>query len=253
MIISLAQAQLFFLALTRILATLIHVPVLAGPSVPNQIKIGLGLLLAMVLLPWQTLPPEMPGWTSLAFGLAIGREMIVGTIAGFAAVLVFGALQITGDLMGLGAGFSAGRIINPALESSGSAMTQFFTLTAMLIFFVVNGHHSFLLGLARTFETLPLNSPLPDLSVSNILWMTTQMIAAGVQMAMPVFGALLLTDLALGLMARVAPQVQVYFLGIPLKVGVGLLALFLALRVFAAGLVDLFGSLGERLIWMLRV
>lgn len=252
MTISIAQAQLFFLALTRVLAILIQVPVLAGPSVPNQIKIGLGVLVTIVILPWEPLPPEATSWTTFAFGMAVIRELIVGTLAGYAGALIFGVLQISGELMGQGSGFSAGRVLNPAMGASGSAMDQLFVLMAMLIFFVLNGHHAFLIGLQKTFVVVPLNSPLPDFTLEILIRLAAGTMSAGVQLAMPVFGAVLLADLALGLLARVAPQMQVYFLGMPLKVGIGLLAFSVSLGIFAPQLAGLFNSLGKNVVRLLR-
>lgn len=253
MSISIAQAQNFFLALTRILAILIHVPVLGGRAIPNPVKIGLGLLLTLILIPWQHLPAEATPLALFPFAFAIGRELLVGTLAGFAAVLIFGALQIAGNLMGLGSGFTAGQILNPALEESGSALDQMFIMTALLIFLAINGHHAFLAGLKRTFDLIPLQGPLPELAPQRLISLTNGLITAGVQMALPLLGTLLLTDLTLGLLARVAPQMHVFFLGIPLKVGIGLLTLTAALSFILPMLSDLLHSIGERTLEILGI
>ncbi len=244
MVVSVLQAQLFFLALTRILAMIIHVPILAGPSVPTQIRLSLGILLTAVMLPWQPVPPEAASIPFIVFAVDILRELIIGTLAGFSAVLTFNALSIAGELMGMSSGFSAGRILNPALENTGSSMDQLFLITAMLIFIAVNGHYSFILGIKRTFDIIPLMSPLPQLSVQPLLVLTSQMIATGVQLAFPVMGTLLLTDLTLGLLAKVAPQIQVFFLGVPLKVGLGLITMGLSLPLLLPKLTQMFHSIG---------
>ncbi len=250
MSISVPQAQLFFLALTRILAVIIQVPVLGGTLIPNPVKIGFGCLLAIIMLPWQPLPPDAPILPVFAFSLSIGREMLIGTLAGFAAALVFAALQIAGEMIGLGSGFAAGRIINPAFENTGSSVNQFFFMVAVVLFLVIDGHHDFLIGLQRTFTLLPLNNPLPELSAERLISLTGGLITAGVQMALPVMGTLLLTDLTLGLLSRVAPQVHVFFLGIPLKVGIGLLALMLTLNLSLPTLSKMYSSIA---VWMLEL
>jgi flagellar biosynthesis protein FliR len=251
LVISIAQAQLFFLALTRVLAILIQVPVLAGSLVPNQIKIGLGILLTMVLIPWNPLPAEAASMPILVFGFAIGRELLLGTLAGFSAALTFSIMQIAAEMMGLGSGFASGKILNPALDASGSAYDQFFIMTTMLIFLVVNGHHTFILGIKRTFDLIPVNSALPNLSMDGLISMTAGLIAVGLQLSLPVMGALMLTDLTLGLLARVAPQVQVFFLGVPIKVAVGLIGLALVFGVLMPTLADLFQQMGARMLQLL--
>jgi flagellar biosynthetic protein FliR len=185
--------------------------------------------------------------------VAIGREIVVGTLAGFAAALTFGALQVAGEVMGFSSGFASSRILNPALETSGSALDQFFLMIIMLVFFALNGHHTFLMGMQRTFSTLPVHGPLlellqSDLALERIIRMLANLILAGVQMALPIMGALLLTDITLGLLARVAPQIQVFFLGVPIKIGIGLLVLGLSLGVILPIIRDLFNSLGQRLV-----
>jgi flagellar biosynthetic protein FliR len=259
MTISVAQAQLFFLALTRILAMLIHIPVLGGRAIPNQVKIGLGVLVTIVLagvaLPGAPLPPEAPAMAPLTLAAAIARELIIGTLAGFAAVLTFGAVQTAGELMGLGSGFASGRVFNPAFADSGSALDQFFLIIATLLFVVSNGHHLALLALQQTFAAAPLASPVEQVlttgGLDRMLTLTSQLFGAGVLLAAPIIGATLMADVTLALLARVAPQVHVFFLGMPLKVGLGLGALALALAVLIPQVASLMNEIGARMAWLI--
>lgn len=251
MVISLAQVQLYFLALTRILATLIHVPVLGGRTIPNPVKLGLGLLLTAVLVPVVTAnqPAGDPaGMPAAGLALAVGREIVVGTLAGFSAALAFGTLQMAGEFMGMSAGFGAGRVINPTFEGSSSALDQLFVMTATLVFLSLNGHHLFLLGLRQTFHLLPLLGPLPDMGAAGLLQATGHMLAVGALLALPVMGASLLADIGLGLLARVAPQVHVFFLGAPIKVAGGMVALLLALGFMLPAAGQILQEIGPRML-----
>jgi flagellar biosynthetic protein FliR len=246
--LSFAQAQLFFLALTRVLATIIHVPVLGGRLIPNPIKLGLGVLLVVVILPIQPLPEATDLIPTPAFVFAIFRELVIGTLAGFGAVLTFGALQMAGDFIGLGSGFAAAQILNPVSGSTDSVVNQFFVMITTMLFLVLNGHHIFLLALVRTFEVLPVNGPFPNFSSDPLLALFGQLITIGIHLAMPMLGALLLTDITLGLLARVAPQVQVFFLGAPIKIAVGLIGMAIALGVLMPAFIELFDLLGTRML-----
>ena len=93
----------------------------------------------------------------------------------------------------------------------------------MLIFVVLNGHHFVIQAVQQSFVLIPLQSAIPFDSPERLLTMTAGLISTGIQMALPVMCAIFLADLALGLLARVAPQVQVYFLGLPLKIGLGMI------------------------------
>jgi flagellar biosynthetic protein FliR len=253
MSISVAQAQLFFLAFTRIMAIIIHIPVFGGQNIPTQVRVGLGLLLAVVLFPWQApLPPEAEGLGLIAYSLAIGKEILIGTLVGFAADLTFGLIQIAGSALGMGSGFESSRIFNPALGEASSAFDQIFVMTATMLFLVINGHHATLIALQKTFEILPLNSALPFNGLETVVRTTSNLVATGIHLALPVMATLFMTDLALGLLARVAPQVQVYFLGLPVKVAVALLALGLTFMVVSPSLTGLYKALPENMLLFLE-
>lgn len=252
MTISVAQAQLFFLAFTRIMAILIHVPVLGGQNIPAQVRIGLGFVLAMVLIPWQPLPAEAASIGMIAYGIAIGKEILIGTLIGFAADLAFGAIQMAGGAMGLGSGFESSRIFNPSMGDAGSAFDQIFVMTAMMVFLVIDGHHLVLIAIQKTFEAIPLNGSLPFNGIETIMMATSTFIVAGIHLALPVITALILADLALGLLARIAPQVQVYFLGLPVKVMVSLLALSTMFVVIFPYLSALFQTMTENMLLFVK-
>ncbi len=251
MIISIAQAQLFFLALTRVLAILVQVPVFGSEVVPTQTKIGLGAVLAIIVLPWNPLPANVDAIPWMLYAALIMRELIVGLLAGFAAALTFGAFQITGKLIDMSSGFGAGQVFNPAMSEAGGTLDQFFILVVMLYFLLTNGHHVFLQGLQATFVVLPLNQALPEINPGALLTLTSGLITAGVQMALPVVGALFLTDLTLGLLSKVAPQINVFFLGLPIKVWVGIFALSLMFNFFIPSLDQAFKNLGPRMLQIL--
>lgn len=199
----------------------------------------------MIITPTLPQPADTETISGITFGFAMAQEVIIGALAGYAAALTFGAVQMAGHLMGMVSGFSAANVLNPALEDNGTAMDQMFLITGTLVFIVINGHHSFLLGLIRTFDVIPVSSSIPQLSLPNVSSIFSQFITAGIQLSLPIMGTLLLTDLTLGLLARVAPQVHVFFLGIPLKIGIGLVALALTIVILGPNLQLMFLRIGE--------
>jgi flagellar biosynthesis protein FliR len=253
MSISIAQAQIYFLVLTRILAMIIQVPVLGGQAIPNQVRLAFGLLLAAILIPWQPLPVDAKSMELAIYGVAVFKELLLGTLAGFAATLTFGAVQIAGEAMGLESGFGSGRIFNPSLGDSGSDFNQLFVMVALMVFILIDGHHLFIIAVQRTFEAIPANGPLPLDSMNALTTMAAQLIVAGIRMALPVMTALIITDLSLGLLARIAPQVQIFFLGMPLKVGVSLVGLAMLFMVIMPTLGDLYRGIGDRMLTLLAV
>lgn len=252
MLISIAQAQLFFLAFARIMAVIIHVPVLGGQTIPNQVRIGLGFVLTLVLIPWQPLPETAEPLGLIAYAVSLGKEILIGTLIGYSADLAFAALQMAGAAMSMGSGFESSRIFNPSMGEAGSAYDQIFVMTAMVVFLMIDGHHFVIAALQRTFEFIPLNGNLPFGGLESVMTATSTFIAAGIHLALPVMAALILTDLTLGLLTRVAPQVQVYFLGLPVKVAVSLLAMSLVFASLLPYLTSMFKSMTENMLLFLR-
>lgn len=251
MAISIVQFQYFFLVVTRILTILVQIPILNGQSVPNQFKLALGVIMALIVFPWSNFSPSTESMPLLVFFGAILQEIIIGLMAGFAAMMTFGALQMAAKVMELGSGFSAGQVFNPTLGDIGSAFDQFFLLVVVLFFFVTNGHHVFLMGIMRSFDVIPVFNQFEVITTQRLIYYFTAFFRFGVQLALPVFGAILLADLSLGLLSKVAPQIQVFFLGLPVKVWLGFLGLMLSIQVFLPLIRGLFSEMGQRMIGLL--
>jgi len=248
MIVSILQTQIFVLVLTRVLMITLALPFLGGSLVPNQIKIGLGLMLTMFVFPWQTMQPaSAEAMPLIAFLQAVFQELIIGALAGFAVSLVFGVFQVAAKMLEMSAGFSSAQIFNPTLNDTGSAFDQFFMLIVYMYFFSIHGHHIFLLGLQKTFTVLPVNSgidKLMALTPDKMLSLFSMIIASGVQMALPVVGAILLADITFGLLNKVAPQIQVFFLGINVKIWVGLMGVSMLLSYIMPTMRSMINNIG---------
>ena len=256
--LSIGHIQIFILALTRILMANSRIPVLGGEMIPTQVRLGLGVLLTLAIAPWQNLAKGNAAATVGAglpeplglypFAICLGRELLIGALIGFAAGLAFDAAQIAGEVMGLESGFGSDRVFNPVVGASSPAFAQLFNLAAILIFLMIDGHAHFILALAHTFEAIPLQAPLPLESLDIAISQVSRLIMAGVQMGMPMLASLFLADLALGLLSRVAPHIQVYFLGLPFKIALTFFGLGVVFTVLIPPLENLFRDIGPRIL-----
>jgi flagellar biosynthesis protein FliR len=251
MVITIATVQLFVLIFTRVTAILVQIPIFGGNMVNNWVRVGMGVSISLLIYPFEQLLAYSVELPIVAFIYAILQELIIGVLAGFAASLLFNMIQVAATVMELSSGFSAGSIFNPTIGATGSAFNQFFVLFSMMYFLVINAHHTFLRGLWYSFVVLPVGSPLELLSPDSLLTLSGKIIITGVQIALPVMGALLLTDLTMGLLARVSPQINVFFLGLPVKVWVGVVGLFLAIIVLTPVVRDIFGNIDSDMIQIL--
>jgi flagellar biosynthetic protein FliR len=192
--------------------------------------------------------------------LFILREVLVGLLIGFAAALFFAAVQTAGAFIDLQMGFAMANVFDPATGANSPIMGQFKHIVLTLVFLSMNGHHFLLRALMDSYQWVPLSNRLfremYDGGVSGFLVRTfTETFMIALQVAAPLVVAMFLTDVGLGFLARTAPQYNVFIIGIPLKILLGLVMLLMLLPslsgLFEQLFVKLFDSL-ERLFGTLQ-
>ena len=228
--LSTAYLQSFFLTLTRVSAIALTSPLYGSRNVPAVVKVSLAVLLSLVLLPLNTDGLAIISEDLLGFVLALARETVLGTLVGFCSGMMFTAMQMAAHLVGLQMGFAFANVLDPMSQNQISLLDQLYSMLAILAFLAINGHHFLIVGIQKTFEIVPLDTfALSAAMADRMIVLASQLLVISVRISFPVLAALLLADVALGIIARLVPQFQVFFLGLPLKVGLGLLTLALAL------------------------
>ena len=163
------------------------------------------------------------------------------------------AVQFAGEVIGIDVGFGVVNIIDPLSSEQISIIGTFKNLIAVVVFLLVDGHHVVLQTLAVSFEMVPLGGmQFTDLLAQGLIQMTSRVFVMAAKLAAPVIAALFLTSLALGIIARTVPQMNVFIVGFPLKIAVGMLVLMLSLPLFQVVLVKFFGKLGPNLSILLQ-
>jgi flagellar biosynthetic protein FliR len=228
--------------LTRILGLLAAAPLFGNTSVPVSIKVSLGVLLAMIMAPAiPALPATDPmSWTGL---LILLQELLIGLAMGFAMRLVFAAIEFAGEVGSSTMGFSFASFFDPNTHGRSSAISQFLALVATMAFLAVNAHLALLQALAESFVTLPISgTPLSLGAPLELVRWGGRIFSAGLQLAMPIVAALLITNIALGVLTRAAPQLNIFGIGFPITLGVGFLVLSLALPYLGTPMLNLFNQ-----------
>jgi flagellar biosynthetic protein FliR len=234
----------FSLILIRLSCIVMTAPVFGYKGLPLILKISLSGLLALVLFPilekqiptdLQTVPFDV--WE---ISIAISREILVGIIIGFMSNLVFWAISMAISLASLHMGFQTASLFNPFAEVTTSAVEQFSSILALGFFLSINGHHLLLQALKHSFTVVPIGTfVINELTAEYLVNISGNLFLTAVQFSMPIMGVLLLMDIGMGLVARAVPQIQVFFLGLPLKIGVGLLSFALSLTFILPSLDNL--------------
>ncbi|MET1155633.1 flagellar biosynthetic protein FliR [Arthrobacter sp.] len=225
-----AWIEATMLAGVRMVAFLLIAPPFSYGAIPARIKAMLGVGLALAVSP-RVVNGYEPLSTAGFFG-ALVLEILVGALLGFLVFLVFSAVQSAGTLIDLFGGFSMAQAFDPQSMINGAQFTRLFQMAALALLFASDGYQLIIGGLARSFTALPLGGGL-DLAEPVQLMITgvTQMFLAAVQIAGPLLVVLFLADAGLGLLTRVAPALNAFALGFPLKI---FLTLMLAGVVFVA-------------------
>jgi len=239
------QALLWALVFIRIIMALAVMPVFGYKGVNVTIKVGLAAVISFLILPGVKNPAVLHGANSgliLFIALAL-PEIVTGILVGMVTHFIFYGVQLSGQYLGIQIGFGIVSVVDPQTESQVSIIAQLQYLFAMLIFLSFNGHHFLLSGLQRTFHTVPIGGlQLPSELVVVFVKLMGDLFVAGVKIAAPVMAALFLSEVALGIVARTVPQMNVFIVGFPLKIGVGLLALALSWPLFVYVLELLWGN-----------
>ena len=228
--------------LSRILGLIAAAPLFGNAGVPLRVKVLLGVFLALVIAP---LVPAVPAVdpTSWAGLLILVKEMLIGLAMGFAMRLVFAAVEYAGEVASQTMGLGFAMFFDPSTRGRSSAISQFMALVATMAFLAVNGHLVLLEALAESFVTMPITeTPFSSNAALELARWGGRIFSAGLQIAMPVIAALLITQVALGILTRAAPQLNIFGIGFPITLGVGFLTLSLALPYLSAPIVNLFNQ-----------
>ncbi|HEX9089677.1 MAG TPA: flagellar biosynthetic protein FliR [Arthrobacter sp.] len=205
------------LAGVRIIAFLVIAPPFAHNAIPLRIKGMLAVGIAVAVSPVVTKHYTSPDTTGFILGLF--AEIVTGAALGFLVYLVFSAVQSAGSLVDLFAGFQMASAFDPQGMINGAQFTRLFQMTAMVLLFASDGYQLVIGGLTRTFTVLPLGGTLDMARPAHaMITAVTGMFLAALQIAGPLVVVLFLADIGLGLLTRVAPALQAFSLGFPLKI-----------------------------------
>jgi len=244
----------FFIVLIRVSSFFVTAPIFGGTGVPNQAKVGLaGLMSVILLISSGPLALSVPESVPAALVL-VAAEVAFGLTLGYSVSLVFAGVQLGGMLMGYQMGFAVANVLDPVSNDQVSIIGQFLFLFALLYFLTMDAHHILIKGLSDSFILAnPGSFSISQISVFYLVEVFARMFWLGLKIAMPVIGAIFLVDVALGIVAKTVPQMNVFIVGLPLKSLLGMFILALAFPFFALVMRFDFQKMAELFYAMMRV
>lgn len=241
----------FIWPLTRVLGLLSVAPPFGSASVPMLVKLLLGVMVSLVIAPSVPLPASLDP-TSMVGLMILAQQFIIGAAMGFAVRLVFAAVEMAGELISTTMGLGFAVFFDPQSQGRTSALSQMLSLLATLVFLSINGHLILLAVMADSFTALPITAaPVTAEGFHFLALSSAKIFSMGLQLSLPILVALLITNMALGVLTRAAPQLNLFGIGFPITMIAGFMLVAICLpymltplQHFMAETIDLVRTLG---------
>ncbi len=227
----LANQMVFLFILFRVAAFMVAIPLMGGAGVPVMVKMLLILSMSFVL--FQTLTLEPPGVLNLvSLTTALLGEVLIGLIIGMAANLLFTAIEMGSEIIGMQMGLGSANLFDPISNKQASLIARLQGLVAMLIFLTMNGHFIVLESMVKSFELIPFGGFYPSGPLIEFLMkLAGAMFLLGLKVAIPIIVTLLMANVVIGIFSRVIPQLNVLLFSFPVTITLGLVMVGFSLPI----------------------
>jgi len=223
---------ILLLVFVRMTSIFVITPVFGRREMPAYLKIGLAFFCSYILVP--LLGDVKVEYSSLlSFAVIVGKEFLVGIIIGYVSFLVFSAIHIAGQIIDTQTGFGMVNVLDPTTNSQVPLTGNFLYILITIFFLIMDGHHILLSALFKSYSILPIDGfEFTEALVNNMTAIFSETFVIGFKISIPVIAAALLSEIALGILSKTVPQMNVFVVGIPLKIGIGLITLYVMIPVF---------------------
>ncbi len=250
--IILNKYQIFLLVLVRVTGLFIATPIFSRNNIPNTLKVSFAVLLSFVLL--NAINSNLVNYGIFDFTILIVKELAIGLVIGFISYLFFTSLYLAGQVIDMQIGFGMVNVLDPQSNIQIPIMGSFYYILAILVFLTIDGHYFLIEALTSSFEYVPIGH---FVFTENILKQLTvilgQTLIIGFKISSPVLATIFLADVLLGILARTMPQMNVFIVGMPLKVSVGIVTIVVSLPLFFIALQHIFNNMYEEIFSFLKV
>jgi len=244
----------FAIIFMRMSAIIFIMPIIGSSTVPAMAKITLVGALSMITLQSINMPPLDLTMSIWQFAVLASSEVLIGLTIGFSTQLVFSSVQLAGHIIGFQMGFAIVNVLDPATNSQVSITAQFQNIMALLIFLTIGGHHMLISASVASFHFIPALGFEPNAGIVEMMInLTKNVFIVGIKLAAPIMATLFFLNVGLGLIARTVPQMNVFIVGFPLQIGIGLFMLGATAPIFFAVFRDSFGDLIQNLPAMMKL
>jgi len=229
----LTNIEVFLLILVRMSSLFIISPIFGRRNVPNIFKIGFALMMSIILVNVVKLPAEVNLYGTYEFALAVIKEFIIGLVLGYVGLLILSAIYLAGQLIDTQIGLGIASVIDPVSNIQVPVTANLYYTLTMVIFLTINGHHMIIDAVARSFSVIPIGTAVfSQAMMPQIVQILGLVFIIAFKISAPIIAAALICDVALGILSRTMPQMNIFFVGMPLKIVLGLVAIMITLPAF---------------------
>lgn len=248
------HAAVFLLLLTRVSGIFVISPFFGSLNIPVYFRAAASLAFAIVLFPVVDHLADIQAPASvLAYTGTVLSELFIGWLIGFVAYISFSAITMAGKVMDMQVGFAIVNVMDPTSGQQMPLIGSFLYNLSLIVFLVTNGHHVLITAMVRSFQSVPLIGLSADASIAELITrFTVGIFTTGLHIALPVAFAVLLTNVGLGILARTMPQLNIFVVGVPLYIVIGLFVLSIVIPFYVLFLDVLFNEVYGNISLVLR-
>lgn len=226
------QIEIFFLIFIRITGLFVVSPIFGRRNIPVRFKIAFSLMVALILVNVVKVNKSFISESVFSFTAVIAKEFLIGLTLGYVAYLIFTAIHLAGQIIDMQIGFGAISVIDPVSNIQVPVSANFYYILTMMVFLILNGHHMLITGIYRSFELVPMGEALfGNELLGSIIKIVGDVFVIAFKISTPVIASILIADIALGVISKSVPQLNVFVVGMPLKIILGLVIMIICIPV----------------------
>lgn len=227
--------DVFLLVFVRTGSLFISVPIFSNRNIPVIAKIGLTFFITTIVVNVIEVSAPVASTDAVGFGIVLLKEFFVGWIIGMGAYMVFAILTLAGQFIDYQVGFSMVNVFDPLSQIQLTITGTFYYYMVLLMILITNTYHFFIKAIIKSFEIIPIGQVVLSANLyDSFIGFMNELLLISMQIAAPFFFAMLLIDVILGILARTAPQMNLFVIGFPIKIFLGLTVMLITLNIFPA-------------------
>lgn len=245
--------MIFLFIFIRVTAVFVTAPLFSNKAFPSMAKIALALVISYLIFTFINKDSIQLEITLSFIFTNVIKEILTGVILGFSVALVFFAISFAGTIIGFDIGMAMAQVLNPTEETNNNVLGEYLYILAILILILINGHHYIIRSITYSFTIVPIGAYTLNTEVFDfIVKMGASVFVLAVKIASPILVSFFLVHLAEGIMARVIPQMQVFFVTYPLKIGLGIVMLMVTIPLYVYLIKNLLHSYEDKLYQLIQ-